>query len=58
MSVATATTWITNFVISLIYPQLVAILGTALVFFVFAMSNGLSIVLASLFVNSKNGKGL
>ncbi len=53
MSVATATTWITNFVISLIYPQLVAILGTALVFFVFAMSNGLSIVLASLFVNSK-----
>ncbi|QEA59775.1 sugar porter family MFS transporter [Leuconostoc koreense] len=53
MSVATATTWITNFIISLIYPQLVAILGTALVFFVFAMSNGLSILLASLFVNSK-----
>lgn len=58
MSVATATTWITNFVISLIYPQLVAILGTALVFFVFAMSNGLSIVLASLFVNSKKWQRL
>ena len=40
MSVATATTWITNFIISLIYPQLIALLGTAIVFFVFALTNG------------------
>lgn len=53
MSVATATTWITNFFISLIYPQLIAWLGTAVVFFVFALTNGISIVLSILFVNSR-----
>lgn len=53
MSVATATTWITNFFISLIYPQLIAGLGTAVVFFVFALTNGISIVLSILFVNSR-----
>lgn len=53
MSVATATTWITNFFISLIYPQLIAWLGTAVVFFVFAVTNGISIVLSILFVNGR-----
>lgn len=53
MSVATATTWITNFFISLIYPQLIAWLGTAVVFFVFALTNGVSIVLSIIFVNSR-----
>jgi sugar porter (SP) family MFS transporter len=56
MSVATATTWITNFIISLIYPQLIASLGVAIVFFIFALANGLSILLAILFVNSKHMK--
>ncbi|MDF8369962.1 MFS transporter, partial [Weissella paramesenteroides] len=56
MSVATATTWITNFVISLIYPQLIALLGTAVVFFVFALTNGFSILLSFLFVNGRKMK--
>ena len=56
MSVATATTWITNFIISLIYPQLIALFGTAIVFFVFALSNGFSILLSVIFVNGRKMK--
>ena len=56
MSVATATMWITNFIISLIYPQLIALLGTAIVFFVFALSNGFSILLSVMFVNGRKMK--
>jgi predicted MFS family arabinose efflux permease len=56
MSVATATTWITNFIISLIYPQLIASLGVTLVFFVFAATNCLSIVLAIIFVKGSKIK--
>ena len=56
MSVATATTWITNFIISLIYPQLIALLGTAIVFFVFALTNGFSILLSVIFVNGRKMK--
>lgn len=54
MSLATATTWITNFVISLIYPQLIAILGTAWIFFLFAIANGLSILFVKFFVDQKH----
>lgn len=49
MSLATATTWMTNFLISLIYPVLISLVGTATVFFIFAATNGLSILI-SLFV--------
>jgi len=48
--------WITNFIISLIYPQLIALLGTAIVFFVFALSNGFSILLSVMFVNGRKMK--
>ncbi|MDN6608368.1 MAG: MFS transporter, partial [Lacticaseibacillus paracasei] len=47
MSVATATTWITNFFISLIYPQLIAWLGTAVVFFV-VLSTSVAVFLSAI----------
>lgn len=56
MSIATATNWITNFIISLVYPQLIASLGIAVVFFIFALANGMSTVLSILFVNNHRMK--
>ncbi|WP_057895988.1 sugar porter family MFS transporter [Liquorilactobacillus oeni] len=53
MSIATATTWITNFIISLIYPVLISTLGTAAVFFIFALTNGISFFLAMFVINQK-----
>ncbi|PST70324.1 MFS transporter, partial [Oenococcus oeni] len=46
MSIATATTWITNFLISLVFPLLVAGLGVAMSFLIFAISNGVSVLLS------------
>ncbi|WP_439425661.1 sugar porter family MFS transporter [Oenococcus alcoholitolerans] len=56
MSISTAVTWITNFFISLIYPVLISLLGTALVFFIFAASNGLSILISVFVLNAKKIK--
>lgn len=56
MSIATATNWITNFIISLVYPQLIASLGMAVVFFIFALSNGMSTILSILFINNHRMK--
>nr|WP_080290168.1 sugar porter family MFS transporter [Oenococcus oeni] len=53
MSIATATTWITNFIISLIYPLLISAVGTAVVFFIFAASNGVSALLSIFVLNAK-----
>ncbi|MDF8375707.1 sugar porter family MFS transporter [Weissella paramesenteroides] len=56
MSIATATNWITNFIISLVYPQLIASLGIAVVFFIFALANGMSTILSILFINNHRMK--
>ena len=56
MSIATATNWITNFIISLVYPQLIASLGMAVVFFIFALANGMSTILSILFINNHRMK--
>ncbi|MDN6901082.1 sugar porter family MFS transporter [Oenococcus sicerae] len=53
MSIATATTWITNFVISLIFPLLIANIGVSLSFFVFALSNGVSVLLSVFVINQR-----
>ncbi|MFT8359735.1 MAG: sugar porter family MFS transporter [Liquorilactobacillus satsumensis] len=45
MAFATATTWLTNFVISLIYPTLIAMFGSALTFMIFSLTNVFSIFL-------------
>lgn len=45
--------WLTNFVISLIFPGLVAFCGTQGVFAIFAGTNIFCIVLALLLVNPK-----
>ncbi|MFT9005099.1 MAG: sugar porter family MFS transporter [Liquorilactobacillus hordei] len=47
MSVSTATVWLSNFVISLIFPILISVVGIAVVFFVFAVSNGVSIIFST-----------
>lgn len=52
-SIGTATTWITNFVISLIFPILLDILGTAGVFLVFALANIGCVILAEVLVNPR-----
>ncbi|GMM17561.1 hypothetical protein LAYK3_06760 [Lactobacillus amylovorus subsp. amylovorus] len=56
MSIATATTWITNFSISLVYPLLINALGTATVFFVFAITNGCSLFLSLTVINQEKMK--
>jgi hypothetical protein len=56
MSIATATTWITNFSISLVYPLLINALGTAAVFFVFAITNGCSLFLSLTVINQEKMK--
>ena len=48
MSVSTATVWLSNFVISLIFPVLISVVGIAVVFFIFAVSNGVSIMFSTL----------
>ena len=53
MSWATAVMWLTNFVISLIFPGLVAFYGTQGVFAIFAGTNIFCIVLALFLVNPK-----
>ncbi|MDV7757538.1 sugar porter family MFS transporter [Liquorilactobacillus mali] len=50
MSVSTATVWLSNFAISLIFPVLISVVGIAVVFFVFAISNGVSIIFSTLVV--------
>lgn len=50
MSVSTATVWLSNFAISLIFPVLISVVGIAVVFFVFAVSNGVSIIFSTLVV--------
>ena len=52
-SIGTATTWIVNFVISLIFPILMDILGTAGVFLVFAFANVVCVILAEVLVNPR-----
>ncbi len=52
-SIGTATTWIVNFVISLIFPILMDILGTAGVFLVFAFANVGCVILAEVLVNPR-----
>ncbi|MCH8632430.1 MULTISPECIES: MFS transporter [Lactobacillaceae] len=56
MSIASTTNWITNFLISLVYPQLITSLGIAIVFFIFALANGISIILSILFFNNRRMK--
>lgn len=52
-SVGTATIWITNFLISLIFPILLDVLGTAGVFLAFALANIGCVVLAELLINPR-----
>ncbi|KRN30688.1 sugar porter family MFS transporter [Liquorilactobacillus mali] len=54
MSVSTATVWLSNFVISLIFPVLISVVGTATAFFAFAITNSISIVFSTLVL--KNNK--
>ncbi|QAS69313.1 sugar porter family MFS transporter [Oenococcus sicerae] len=53
MSIATATTWITNFVISLIFPLLISSVGVGMSFFIFALSNGVSVLLSIFVINKR-----
>ncbi len=52
-SIGTATTWITNFVISLLFPILMDVLGTAGVFLVFAITNWGCVILAEILINPR-----
>ncbi|RHW51095.1 MFS transporter [Bombilactobacillus bombi] len=53
MSWATAVMWLTNFVISLVFPALVAHFGTQGVFLIFGGTNMFCVLLALLLVNPK-----
>ena len=52
-AIGTAMTWLTNFVISLIFPMLIAAQGTAGVFIIFTFANLGCIFLTTLFANSR-----
>ncbi|MDF7638057.1 sugar porter family MFS transporter [Lactobacillus sp. ESL0791] len=52
-SIGTAVMWITNFVISLIFPVLMNALGTAGVFFVFAIANFGCALITEIMVNPR-----
>ncbi len=56
MSIATATTWLTNFTISLIFPIMIAAFGTSVVFFIFAGTNAISVLISVFVLNEKEIK--
>ncbi|WEV37939.1 sugar porter family MFS transporter [Lactobacillus sp. ESL0677] len=52
-SIGTAMMWITNFVVSLAFPVLMAALGTAGVFLTFAIANIVCVVIAEVMINPR-----
>ncbi|KRL05881.1 sugar porter family MFS transporter [Liquorilactobacillus oeni] len=53
MAFATGTIWLANFIISLIYPTLIALLGSAVTFMVFSLTNVFSILLTLFLIKPK-----
>lgn len=53
MGLSTSTSWITNFLVSLIFPILIGLLGTANAFLFFVLTNIISAFLAYIFVKPK-----